>query len=1330
MIILEINRLYGQEYLFSLRNAPGVAMFAIPVCIPEDSRRMISDTLRSVAENTNESGASLTNSDFMFLGKVMYDCLPDQIQDILHENKESPVLIQTNDPLLPWELLYDDSNYLGLSRSVGRMLILPMQIRARPSEFKQNLSVLIIANPSRDNPKLCLPEADREAEHLYQLFRSNNCKVKMLLGSRATKYEVIKHLRGAGEFGEYDIIHYSGHAFLDREGENQSATLVLAGGEKLLSIEVMRHLQGYPVVFLNACHTLAENNQESVLHHAYFPGSRSALDLARAFIMGNRKGGVRALIGTLWRIVDQSSREFSSHFYQHLLDGKEIGEAMRESRKKILSDIDATWASFILYGDPCLIPFRKLNDTPLPIVDTSVGTVNTQGELNIEMLGDSAKMVLFHALQEADASNCKMLITPHLFIALTKQDAGYSQSFLLKQNRDPKKTRRLIREVLEQVKDQLNSSGVSVRIIQILQLAAEYSKVDGDSSHTSMIEEKHILQAFFEDGGGFTGELLSRIGIEMPTADRATILSMPLFSGEKGGRKLRDDPHKKQSQKDGDNADFQYYMGCLNDKAQQAFSVAISEVTYFCHSVLTTPHVFIGLTKVDENGMQAVLRQFRVSPKRVRDMMRMVLGRGHSVRGVRVVISERVVRIMQLAAKISKEDDTAAIMPEILDDSAPVIEERHIGMAILVEGINDPESITMQVLKKLGLNPTDMLAAFKIDARQPSAGSRSEKPLNFVTQFGRDLTALAKNGKLNSVIGREKEIERLIQILCMKSKSAPVLIGEAGVGKTAIVEGLAQKISIGAVSLHLKNVRIIEISVASLVAGTKYRGDFEERLQGVIREVTEAGNVILFLDEIHTLMGAGESRNGAMGAADIFKPALARGEIKCIGATTIVEYRKHIESDAALERRFSPVMVNEPSQEETIAILTGIKADFEKHHDVRIPLETIKAAVYLSMAGLPDRQLPDKAIDLLDEACSRVQLRHGRDSKEVCHKESCHDEKEIVAEVRYQDIKEVLAERTGALVPEQPRDPPQRNDLLDIESKLKEKIVGQIEAISAVSHAVRMAGTSMRDPGKPIGVFMFMGPVGVGKSSLAKALAEVQGKTLIQVDMSELMEKHNVAKLIGAPPGYVGYGEEGFLTGKLRSHPHCVVLLDEIDKAHPDVCNLFLHLFDEGHITDGKGRTVDARNAIFIMTSNVGVSAFSHGSKQAMGFIMPQNTDLKAKMFEVLKETFSMEFVNRIDQCIVFHHLEKQDVLVIIQQILADLKKRLLENHGLILQEDKSVLNLIFDQGYARAWGVRQLKHAIEDIITKPLTQMILEGKFSNMKTVHATVEGGTIILR
>ncbi|MGI5824933.1 MAG: ATP-dependent Clp protease ATP-binding subunit [Bacillota bacterium] len=641
-------------------------------------------------------------------------------------------------------------------------------------------------------------------------------------------------------------------------------------------------------------------------------------------------------------------------------------------------------------------------------------------------------------------------------------------------------------------------------------------------------------------------------------------------------------------------------------------------------------------------------------------------------------------------------------------------------------------------------------------------------------EFGRDLTEIAKKDGLDPVVGRDKEIQRVIQILSRRTKNNPVLIGEPGVGKTAIVEGLAQKIVAGDVPDTLLNKRVVALDLSSMLAGAKYRGDFEERLQKVMDEITESKDVILFIDELHTLVGAGAAE-GAIDAANILKPKLARGELQCVGATTIDEYRKHIEKDAALERRFQPVMVNEPSEEEAVQILHGLKDKYEAHHGVKITDQAIESAVKLSARYLPDRFLPDKAIDLIDEAAAKVQLEgktapvdlrelenklaNAKKEKEAAVAQQnfeeaakWRDEEQKISsdlnaqreswkknnadkksEVDEEEICNVLANWSGVPVAKLQQE--EMDKLLNLENVLHERVVGQDEAVSQVARAVRRGRAGLKDPKRPIGSFIFLGPTGVGKTELAKALAVALFGTedaMIRLDMSEYMEKHAVSRLVGAPPGYVGYDEGGQLTEAVRRRPYSVLLLDEIEKAHPDAFNILLQLLEDGRLTDGKGRTVDFRNTVVIMTSNLGASTIR--SQAVMGFgtaksdtkVSGDYEKMKERVMETVKKAFRPEFINRIDDILVFHSLKDEDIKAIAKLMVGELCKRMHEQE-LTLEISDGVLDILSKAGFDVNYGARPLRRAILSLMEDPLSEGILAQKFKAGDTVYAYAEADEI---
>ncbi|MFN3928918.1 MAG: ATP-dependent Clp protease ATP-binding subunit, partial [Thermoflexus sp.] len=655
-----------------------------------------------------------------------------------------------------------------------------------------------------------------------------------------------------------------------------------------------------------------------------------------------------------------------------------------------------------------------------------------------------------------------------------------------------------------------------------------------------------------------------------------------------------------------------------------------------------------------------------------------------------------------------------------------------------------------------------------------AARPRRERPKTpLLDQLAIDLTALAEEGKLDPVIGREQEIERVIQILSRRTKNNPALIGEPGVGKTAIVEGLAQRIVAGEIPEPLLNKRVLQLDVASLVAGTMYRGQFEERLKRVLEELKSA-DCILFIDEMHMLVGAGAA-GSAVDAANILKPALARGEIQCIGATTFDEYRKYIESDAALERRFQPVVVEEPTIEETIEILRGIRHRYEEHHKLTITDEAIEAAARLSARYIPDRYLPDKAIDLIDEAAARVRMYKAarwpslqkvynelrmvqREREEALAERRYEDVTDLKAreeelqlqlqqlrmrseidegpKVTAEDIAEVVSMWTGIPVSRIAGDESQR--LLQMEEELKKRIVGQDEAISVIARAVRRARAGLKDPRRPIGSFIFLGPTGVGKTELTKALAEFlfgSEDALLQLDMSEFMERHNVSRLVGAPPGYVGYEEAGQLTEYVRRRPYCIVVFDEIEKAHPDVFNMLLQIMEEGRLTDARGRKVDFRNTIIIMTSNIGAETIRKAhlgfptQKQEEVDLERRYREMREKLLNELRKVFRPEFLNRVDQVVVFRPLSREDILKIVDLELGKVAARLKE-HRLSIEATPAAKAFLADKGYDPEYGARPLRRVIQNLVEDALSEGMLAGKFGPGDTVVIDLEGDQLVFR
>ncbi len=804
----------------------------------------------------------------------------------------------------------------------------------------------------------------------------------------------------------------------------------------------------------------------------------------------------------------------------------------------------------------------------------------------------------------------------------------------------------------------------------------------------------------------------------------------------------------------------------FSERARRALTYAQEEAQRFNHNYIGTEHILLGLVRETDGVAAKVLQNLDVDLNKVRSAVEFIIGRGGKTTSAEVGLTPRAKKVIELAVDEARRLNHSYVGTE------------HLLLGLLREG----EGVAGGVLESLGVSleraRAETTRILNQGAMQSQQAPRSTSKTPTLDQLGLDLTAMARANKLDPVIGRHKEIQRVIQILSRRTKNNPVLIGEPGVGKTAIVEGLSHRIVAGEVPHTLQGKRVVTMDMGSLVAGTKYRGEFEERLKKVIEELKSAGNCVLFIDEMHTIVGAGAAE-GAVDAANILKPSLARGELQCIGATTLDDYRKHVERDAALERRFQPVLVEEPSVEQTVEILRGVKERYEEHHQVTITDDALRSSANLASRYIADRFLPDKAIDLMDEASSRVRLKMGaipiglkeaklalesvRRDKETAiaaqqyeYAVELRDREAHLAEkvqqlesnwkadisserpqVTEADITEVLSMWTG--IPTSRLATDEATRLLQMEEELHKRIVSQDEAITTIAKAVRRARTGLKDPKRPIGSFIFLGPTGVGKTELAKALAEFMfgsEDALIRLDMSEFMERHSVARLVGAPPGYVGYDEGGQLTEAIRRKSYCAILLDEIEKAHPDVFNILLQIFDDGHLTDAKGRKVDFRNSIVIMTSNIGAELIKKDS--VMGFV--SRTDegktrqrsyerMKEKLLEELKKTFRPEFINRLDGVVVFHHLSQEHIRQIVDLMLRPVKAQLIERGvGLAVSEEaKELLSL---KGYDEAFGARPLRRVIQTMIEDKLSDILLHGEIKPGDTIRLDREGDDISVK
>ncbi len=790
----------------------------------------------------------------------------------------------------------------------------------------------------------------------------------------------------------------------------------------------------------------------------------------------------------------------------------------------------------------------------------------------------------------------------------------------------------------------------------------------------------------------------------------------------------------------------------FTERARRVLTLAQEEAHRFNHNYIGTEHILLGLVREGDGVAAKVLSNLGVELNKVRSAVEFIIGRGDRTVLGEIGLTPRAKKVIELAV-----------------DEARRLGHSYIGTEHLLLGlVREGEGIAAGVLESLGVNiervraeTTRILSQSSPQAAGTAAGgTRQASRTPTVDQLGIELTAAARSGQLDPVIGRSTELERVVQILSRRTKNNPVLIGEPGVGKTAIAELLAQRISSGDVPETLAERRLLTLDIGSLVAGTKYRGEFEERLKKVIEEIKTAGNCILFVDELHMLVGAGAAE-GAVDAANILKPALARGELQCIGATTLDEYRKHIERDAALERRFQPIVVDEPTVEETVEILRGIRVRYEDHHNLKISDDALAAAARISDRYVTERFLPDKAIDLIDEASSRVRIRRAATppSTQEALKglESLRKERDQATEaqqleyaseltdreqklrikinemgewsegaggvatplVSEEDIAEVVAMWTG--IPAAQIASEESARLLKMEGALRTKVIGQDEAIESIARSVRRARAGLKDPRRPIGVFLFLGPTGVGKTYLAQQLAEFMFDSqdnMIRLDMSEFSERHTVARLIGAPPGYVGYDDGGQLTDTVRRRPYCLILLDEIEKAHPDVFNLLLQIFDEGRLADAKGRKVDFRNTIIIMTSNVGSDLIKRDSN--LGFSIAHDEvqthedrykRMKDKVLSELKNVFKPEFLNRVDSTVVFHALTPEQIRQIVDLELMQVERRL-ALRAVTFDVTEAAKDWLGEKGYDQVFGARPLRRVIQDNIEDKISEMLLGGEF------------------
>ena len=756
---------------------------------------------------------------------------------------------------------------------------------------------------------------------------------------------------------------------------------------------------------------------------------------------------------------------------------------------------------------------------------------------------------------------------------------------------------------------------------------------------------------------------------------------------------------------------FEYF----NEKAIKSVVLSQEEARRSGYNLVGSEHLLLGVIGEGSSAASKILKKKGIELKKTREVIESIVGRGGGFSPSNIPFTPRVKKIFETAFEESRNLGVNYISPEHIL-LAIAKEQDTVAAKVLVNQDVDLPQLRTEIIRKLG--EKEAVAAGEKKRFNPFGlgDERSAKPR--LEEFSTNLTALAKEGKLDPVVGRQTEIERVVQILGRRTKNNPVLVGEPGVGKTAIAEGLAQRIVEGEVPDLIQEKEVVSLDMGLLLAGTKYRGEFEERLKTIVDEVKEAGNIILVIDEIHTLVGAG-AMGGAMDAANMLKPALARGELQCLGSTTLDEYRSHIERDAALERRFQKVLVGEPSVEDAITILQGLRRTYEDFHKVKFTDKAVEAAVTLSERYITDRFLPDKAIDLIDEAGSRIHLRHSS-TKDSEPEHTPIDPKALTPVVDETEIAEIVSAWTGIAVSK--TDETEAETLINLEANLHERVIGQDEAVKAVSRALRRSRSGLGDRNRPIASMIFSGPTGVGKTELAKALATIMfgsEDAMIRVDMSEFMESHTVSKLIGSPPGFVGYDEGGQLTEAVRRKPYSVILFDEIEKAHPDVFNLFLQLLDDGRLTDAQGRVVNFKNTVIIMTSNIGAKAIQKGGT-GLGFGLADDTGeaayqkIKERVNDELKNYFRPEFLNRLDEIIVFRQLTKSEVGEISEILLKEISDRLQEQRDITLEVSNAFTEKVVAEGFDPSYGARPLRRAIMRLLEDSLAEAILSGRIGD----------------
>ena len=1246
-VLLNISRT-GDSYTFQLEQpelGAAVRQFVTPPISKSDQQRV----RMALEQTTRNQFGSYSLED---LGRLLTNLfVPREIQEYLHQLKTSLVIV-TNAPDMPWELIYDNEKkqFLGASYSVARLLVTRTEVRSASMSTPSAPSgcLLIAADPFQD-----LPEIESEIEELHRLIHNSGVATKLLMGNRADMVNVQLEFQRANS---YRIVHFAGHANHDHAGGY--SFLLLNQKVKLDESMIRQVFRGGTFVFLNGCGTDKAARQRKRGTSAW----QATEGLAAAFMTG----GARCAIGTRWQVGDKGAARFAMLFYAAALQGVPVGEALRQARVDFAQrwPQDATWAAYVLYGDPGV---RLIDTTALYLPD---------GTLNQGLLSMGSRAAFDQAAGEAARLGHTLVGAPHLFLALIAVPGNLCYQLLSQLGHSPAAIAEQLRQTLAASAPTpdppaLTQINFSARLQQILEIADKRAR----AAECAQIEESHLLIGLLSANDGLTLNLLTQNGVAV---DRLRVILT--------GGTVPDTGH-------GATAPAESSLRSVAELpfaavANRVLAFALAEAQRSGQGVIGTPHLIIGLTEIEGGCMERTLQQQGYQPKVVRDWIRRALPSSTAVAppappAAPISVAPRVGECIRRAEQEARKSGAA----EITD------------CHLLIGFLSIDGSGTYRFLASLGLDLAAMLAAAQADAEDGQLSG--DTPL--LNRIGRDLTAEARRGRLKPIVGRQRELSRIVQVLARSDKNAPLLIGDAGVGKTALVEGLAQYIVEERVPAELRHKRIIELPISALVAGTKYRGEMEDRLAKVIAEASIPA-VIVFLDEVHMLVGGGRAEGSALDVGNILKPALARGEIRCIAATTQDEYQQSIEKDKALARRFQPLIILEPSPQEAVEILGQLRIRYEQHHNLVVTDEAVEAAVNLSVLYLPERHLPDKAHDLLDEACARTRI--GSASQWTAGPTPVRQ-----LTVDGAAVAKVVSEWTG--IPVSRLTTAEKSALLGLEEAISQRVIGQDAAVQAVAKAIRLARAGLKPINRPRGVFLFAGPSGVGKTLLAKTLAEAMfgsDDALVRLDMSECMEAHSVSKLIGAPPGFVGHESEGQLTGALRRRPYAVVLLDEIEKAHPQVLNVLLQLFDDGRLTDAQGRTANGREAVFIMTSNLGSALVNqHGG---IGFRNDQPTghDIDQTVLTEARKFFLPELLNRLDEILIFRPLGAEQYAAIAQQILDELAARLAQEHGIRLIVESSVIQLFCDASTAHNEGARQLRRLIDRAVTRPLSDLVLSG--------------------